>query len=660
MTYQWRLNGVGLAGATNTVLSLTAITVAQGGAYDVVITGPNGVTTSSRVQVAVVPNLVLAGLLNNLTGYYPFESQTGGVVSNAVRAAGAPGYPFDGAILYGGTNDPSAFLPPLTTNQAKALAGAAAQDCGGNGDYGTITGNPVDQTQDWTMSVWFKPNTAGLGLPKGSSTRYAVWENSGSYYPMSYGLLAGTDAAHTTFQLYTYYDNATSANATYQVPNASVDQWHHLTVVHSNTTIYGYLDGVVVQTISLTRALHSYTGLNVGTYRSANGRWFTGQIDELALWQRALAASEVSALLAAGQQGQSLATRVGQPGGAGLVNNLMAYYTFDTQTAWVVANSASALGATGTFANDGLALKGGHPDPSAVVYPLTHDSALARAGLGALACNGSNVYAHIIGNPVDPNLNWSVAAWFKPNTGGQGITNTARLFVLEAVGNYPISFGLRQGTADPNTGAPRTDFQLYTYTAASTSAFQDYYLPNTQVDQWHHIVITYDPVAGVMTGYLDGSPTHSLVLATGTTLASYSGLNIGTYRNADTRWFSGLIDEVYTWQRTLSPAAVALAYSLGNDGVATLTSQPRILGFNPTVPTGGYSLSWQSVAGLKYNVLASSDLTNWTATVVTNYVAATNVAALILSGTQPPPVNGFFDPGLTGAKQRFYRVQLNP
>ncbi len=47
-TYQWRRNGVAIAGATNPWLELTGIGAAEAGAYDVVITGANLVSTISQ------------------------------------------------------------------------------------------------------------------------------------------------------------------------------------------------------------------------------------------------------------------------------------------------------------------------------------------------------------------------------------------------------------------------------------------------------------------------------------------------------------------------------------------------------------------------------------------------------------------------------------
>jgi hypothetical protein len=267
--------------------------------------------------------------------------------------------------------------------------------------------------------------------------------------------------------------------------------------------------------------------------------------------------------------------------------------------------------------------------------------------------DGTNNYAHINGNPVDPNLEWSAAIWFKPDTGGLGVTGTVRSFVFETDGTtYPISFGLRAGA-----GASSTVFQLYTHTT-STSTSQDAIVPAAQMDQWHQLVLTYDAALGTMTGYLDGAATYNLALGPGTTLQSYTGFNLGTYRTADGRWFKGLLDELAFWQRRLSSSEVGQLLALGRAGASVLT---KIQAFTTNgAPAGCFTLTWRAAPGLRYAVEASSDLRSWSDTVVTNYVAAAETVSVFISPVQPPPTNGYYDPGLNGASQRFYRVRWNP
>lgn len=664
LTYQWQFEGASLPGATNATLVLPAVQPSQAGRYTVVARNNVGTVTSAEATLTVLlPPPGATSLAVGLVGYYSFESEAGGVVSNAARLAGYPGFTQDEMVLNGGEAGPSALMPPFTTNLAKVRAGTGALDCDGVGDYGKIAGNPVAIGQDWSVATWFKPDTGGAGYS--GSTRAFILETAGTVYPISVGWRAGT-TGNSNFQLYSDYATGIDPYRDYQVANAHVDQWHHLVIVYraASAVIEGYLDGALTHQLTVTAALNTgYAGFHLGTYRTADGRWFKGQMDETALWQRALSTAEVTNLFAAGQAGITLAARVGQPGSESLKTSLKGYYPFDERTNWVVANSAPAIGGTG-FANDALTMMDGASDPSAQVYPLTHSPELARAGQGALIGDGTNNYAHINGNPVDPNLNWSVATWFKPDTGGLGLTGAVRSFVFETSGTtYPISFGLRAG-AD----ASSTVFQLCTHTM-STSISQDAIVPAAQVDQWHQLVLCYDATLGKMTGYLDGAVTYHLALGPGTTLQSYTGLNLGTYRTANGHWFKGWLDELAFWQRRLSSSEVGQLLALGRAGASVLSSEPTLVlpgepkaqaFFSNAAPTGSYTLTWHAVPGLTYAVEATSDLRSWPDTVVTNYTAATETVSILISPVQPPPANGYFDPGLNGARQRFYRVRWSP
>ena len=653
LAYQWTFAGTNLAGATNATLLLVGVQPSQAGVYAVIITNMSGALTSAPATLTVAVSATGASSLQaGLVAYYAFESQTNSLVPNALRAAGYPGFSQDDAALNGG-NLSATNAPPFTTDPNKVQVGTGALDLNGLNAYGNLAGNPINLAQDWTVSAWFKANTGGLGLS--GTTRYFVFETAGSTYPISFGLRAGSDSSHSNFQLYSQYASGTGISADYQVLNSEVDKWHQVVVVRRNSgvVLQAFLDGAQTHQISLTSALAAYTGFHVGTYRSADGRWFKGQLDDLAFWQRGLSVNEISNLYSAGLQHLALATWSTQPGGLSLKTNLAAYYGCDAQTNGVMTNGVPALGGSG-FANDSLQLVGS--GPSVLLTPLTLDPSLARAGQGALSCNGSNAYAHINGNPVDPNQPWSVSAWFKPSTGGAGL-GTNRAFVFETGGStYPISFGLLAGT-----NSTVTDFQVYTEASPGTGLHQDWYLPNAQVDQWHHLLLTYDPVAGVLNGYLDTVPAYSLVLGSGATLPAYTGFNLGTYRSANGRWFTGRIDEVAFWQRTLGAAAAVQLFALGNAGASVLTGAPVIQSFAPSAAVpGGFDLAWQAVPGLRYAIAASSNLLDWSLVLVTNYLATAPGTSVTVSPTPPPPTNAYYDPGLTGASQRFYRVEWTP
>jgi uncharacterized delta-60 repeat protein len=55
ITYQWRRDGLALAGATNAVLTLTGLVLSDAGSYDVVVNGTYGSVVSAPVTLAILP-----------------------------------------------------------------------------------------------------------------------------------------------------------------------------------------------------------------------------------------------------------------------------------------------------------------------------------------------------------------------------------------------------------------------------------------------------------------------------------------------------------------------------------------------------------------------------------------------------------------------------
>jgi len=133
-----------------------------------------------------------------------------------------------------------------------------------------------------TLSAWIKPtwaagangyNPAILAMRDESGTRFS-WHISDDYQAMS--IFNGADTQSVPVSLVT-------------------GEWHHLAVVQEGDKWTGYVDGISVGTVA--EAFGEATGLPL-TIGSSTGstEFFSGAIDELTIFERALSAAEVHAL----------------------------------------------------------------------------------------------------------------------------------------------------------------------------------------------------------------------------------------------------------------------------------------------------------------------------------------------------------------------------
>lgn len=243
---------------------------------------PSFLILASSAQAAVTTGLV---------AYWNFEGNTD---NNSIASGGTA---FNGTRMGDAT----------VTGAAKAGTGGLGLD--GTGDYLDVT-TSVDVNQSWSVSAWFMPTAAPSG-----SVRSFVFETSSASYAMSFGIREGSPVANTSFQLYTDTVTAADPNAAVQIDDASaIGAWHHIFATYtpgtagSAGTVSGYLDGSLQYTLAVPAgdSLSAATGFHIGTYRAADGRWFTGSIDEVAIWNTALSAGDALEVYTLGKNGQAI------------------------------------------------------------------------------------------------------------------------------------------------------------------------------------------------------------------------------------------------------------------------------------------------------------------------------------------------------------------
>jgi len=98
-----------------------------------------------------------------------------------------------------------------------------------------------------------------------------------------------TSAEVVTYQLNT--SDITSGSA------ISVDEWHHIVATYDGTTQKLYIDGSLVSSATTSQTISTTTNAKIGSRNfSDRANEFLGKIDELAIFDRALTAEEVTAI----------------------------------------------------------------------------------------------------------------------------------------------------------------------------------------------------------------------------------------------------------------------------------------------------------------------------------------------------------------------------
>ncbi|MDQ8189144.1 LamG-like jellyroll fold domain-containing protein [Roseibacillus persicicus] len=185
------------------------------------------------------------------------------------------------------------------------------------------------------------------------------------------------------------------------------------------------------------------------------------------------------------------------------------------------------------------------------------DTSFVESGiLGEAAFfDGNGDYVSVSGEIVEdaPDGSYSISAWFNPSIVPEGST---RMMVYETTPSYAISLGLREGSNSEDT-----QIQFFTQSSDADKIINYPVADNTLAGRLFHSLLTFDASTGKIVAYINGVEIGEA--QNNGEIADFSGLNIGTYRNATGRWFHGAIDEIAVWNRVLSPTEVTLLYNGG-------------------------------------------------------------------------------------------------
>jgi len=426
-------------------------------------------------------------------------------------------------------------------------------DLGSLGSFGSSRGNNI------TISAWVKPDNNSSAM-----TVLGVYNNSSSKNGLritintdkNFAFLAGGIATRLTSN----EDTIKMLQAGTAVGGSNwvhAGRWTHISVVivPSSNTIIIYADGVSKTISYVYQATPAIFG-NFTSYSVALGAlnntgtissYFSGLLDDVRIYNRALSPSEIKELYNQGASSKQNVSPVNS-----LLNGLVGYWTFDGKdTKWSSATAGvtadkSGNGNTGTFTN------------------MNRATAPVAGKIGqAMRSNGINSLNYIsIGNPTAIyTSSGTICAWVKT-----GVDSDSPI-LQAAVGNANFWVSVGNGVTGTMTNELVT-ISLYDtneiavnrvgYTTATRTELID--------NKWHQVcassngssyAIYIDAVSKTLTvgvGANDGKWLNSYAFT--------SARIIGRDPEVNSR-LDGSIDDVRVYNRALTPSEIKRLYNIG-------------------------------------------------------------------------------------------------
>lgn len=278
MTYQWYFDGTSISNATSSSLTLTNLSTNQNGTYYVTIENASGTVVSSNATLTVLPAPLCDTAPSNIVSWWMAQSNT-----------------LDSLGLNNGAPINSPTYGPGEVGTAFSFNGV--NQCV------LIPDSPsLHFTNALTIEAWI----------------YMTATSPANSILVKYDGVGGINQSAFSFSLYynTLYLNVSGngqpgggpqLNSVGSVPT---NVWTHVAATYNGTSICLYINGNLDSTLAYTGGIYPGTdnmaiGANVGglgTNRTAGP--FAGKIDSIAIYNRALSASEISAIYNASVSGK--------------------------------------------------------------------------------------------------------------------------------------------------------------------------------------------------------------------------------------------------------------------------------------------------------------------------------------------------------------------
>lgn len=224
--------------------------------------------------------------LGNLVVYWKLDESTAG--STAVDSSG------------NGNNLTPSGSPQPSTNVPSNISFPDSRSLSFNGSNTLDEANPIDfnyGTSPRSISAWIYPTAAPSGSAVPAAYGQCAYNSVSTNTGMEFGFFLDSSMYLHFWGCGSNYDFNTNQTV-------ALDQWSNVTVTYDGTNVTVYLNGTNVgtQTRSLVPQGSSTPQMEIGSASLMDGGpdYFTGNVDDVRVYTRALSSTEVSELVSSG------------------------------------------------------------------------------------------------------------------------------------------------------------------------------------------------------------------------------------------------------------------------------------------------------------------------------------------------------------------------
>ena len=296
-----------------------------------------------------------------------------------------------------------------------------ANDASGNGNNGTVNGATLTTDRFGnTNSAYSFDGNDWIAATRAHQAVFtaSVWvqsTNGNCIKPI-------LDANNKSWELYSDCANGqlnfvvwNGGTYTYHSTNIALglNTWYHVVAVYSSSQIKVYVNGSLITT-QVTTAVPTISGvLNMGASLSGTSQYFTGKLDDVGLWSRALTLAEIQQLYTQGQTTYSWS-----PGNATTQSITVSPTATTTYTCTTTVNGASCSDAIVVTVNPLPTVNAGADQSVCLNQPVT----LSGSGATSYSWNNS-----VVNNtPFTP---IATATYTVTGTDANGCVNTDNVVV---------------------------------------------------------------------------------------------------------------------------------------------------------------------------------------------------------------------------------------